>query len=116
MDAIYSLGQASVSQVIEALDDAPGYSSVRKTLQILEEKGHVRHIQEGQHYIYLPTQPRQNAARSAMKQVLQTFFAGNIEHAVLTLMSEAEVDLSEDDVARLTALIEAAKSGERGQG
>jgi BlaI family penicillinase repressor len=115
MDAIYSKGEASVAQVIEELDDAPGYSSVRKILQILEEKGHVRHKQEGQHYIYLPTQPRQHAARTAMKQVLSTFFGGNLENAVLTLMSEADVDLSEEDIARLTALIDAAKREESEQ-
>jgi predicted transcriptional regulator len=113
MDALYSQGKATVADVVESLDDAPGYSSVRKILQILEEKGHVRHVQDGQRYVYLPTQPRQSAARTAMKQVFQTFFAGNIEHAVLTLMSEADVDLSEADVARLSALIEAAKPGEK---
>jgi predicted transcriptional regulator len=109
MDVIYELGEARVAQVMERIEDAPGYSSVRKILQILEVKGHVLHKQIGQHYVYLPTQPRQKAAQSAMRQVLQTFFAGNIQNAVLTLMSEAEVNLSEDDITRLTSLIEAAK-------
>jgi predicted transcriptional regulator len=113
MDALYSLGQGSVAQVMDSLDNVSGYSSVRKILQILEDKGHVRHIQEGQHYVYLPTQLRQTAARSAMKQVLHTFFAGNLESAVLTLMSEADVALSDEDVSRLSALIESAKAQEK---
>jgi predicted transcriptional regulator len=113
MEAIYLKGKASVAEVIDCLHDAPGYSSVRKILQILEEKGHVRHTQQGQHYIYIPTQPRNAAARSAMKKVLDTFFGGNVENAVLTLISEAEVDLTDEDIARLTSLIDAAKSAER---
>lgn len=112
MDAIYALGQASAAQVQEALPDPPSYSSVRKLLQILEEKGHLRHTQEGQHYIYCPTQPRQSAAKTAMKQVLTTFFGGNLETAVATLLSEAETELSEEQAARLSSLIEEAKGGD----
>lgn len=106
MDAIYALGQASAMQVLEKLPEPPGYSSVRKLLQILEDKGHVKHIQEGQHYVYLPTQPRQHAARSAMKQVLHTFFGGNIENAVATLLSEAETNISDEQAVRLTEMID----------
>ena len=109
MDAIYLLGQASAAQVREALPDPPGLSSVRKLILILEEKGHLRHIQEGQHFVYLPTRPRQEAAKSAMKQVFQTFFGGNLETAVATLLSEAETELSDEEAARLSALIDQAK-------
>ena len=113
MDAIYSLGQASAVQVLEALPDPPGLSSIRKLILILEEKGHLRHVQEGQHFLYLPTHPRQAAAKTAMKQVLQTFFGGNLETAVATLLSEAETELTDEEAARLSAVIEGAKSGER---
>ena len=54
MDAVYALGQASAVQVLEVLPDPPGLSSVRKLILILEEKGHLRHVQEGQHFLYLP--------------------------------------------------------------
>ena len=108
MDAIYTLGQASAAQVREALPEPPSYSSVRKLLQILEDKGHLSHIQEGRHYVFLPTHPRPSAARSAMKQVLATFFGGNLESAVVTLLSEAETQLSDEQAARLSSLIEEA--------
>jgi predicted transcriptional regulator len=113
MDAIYSLGQASAVQVLDALPDPPGLSSVRKLILILEEKGHLRHVQEGQHFLYLPTHPRQAAAKSAMRQVLNTFFGGNLETAVATLLSEAETELTDEEAARLSAIIEGAKGGER---
>ncbi len=113
MDAIYALGQASAVQVLEALPDPPGLSSVRKLILILEEKGHLCHIQEGQHFLYLPTHPRQAAAKSAMKQVLQTFFSGNLETAVATLLFEAETEMTDEQAARLSAMIGAAKGGDR---
>ena len=112
MDAVYALGQASAVQVLETLPDPPGLSSVRKLILILEEKGHLQHIQEGQHYVYLPTHPRQAAAKSAMKQVLQTFFGGNLETAVATLLSASETELSDAQAARLSALIESARVAE----
>ncbi len=113
MDAIYSLGQASAVQVLCALPDPPGLSSIRKLILILEEKGHLRHIQEGQHFLYLPTHPRQAAAKSAMKQVLTTFFGGNLETAVATLLSEAETELSDGEAARLSEMITSSKAKPR---
>lgn len=113
MDAIYALEQASAVQVLEALPDPPGLSSIRKLILILEEKGHLRHIQEGQHYLYLPTHPRQAAAKSAMKQVLTTFFGGNLETAVATLLSEAETELSDEEAARLSEMITGSKAKPR---
>jgi len=113
MDAVYSMGQASANQVLEAISDPPSYSSIRKLMTILEEKGHLRHIQEGSRYIYLPTQPRQNAARSAIRQVLNTFFGGNLESAVETLLSEAETDLTDEQAARLSALIDQASGASK---
>ena len=112
MDAIYALGQASAVQVLEALPDPPGLSSIRKLILILEEKGHLRHVQEGQHNLYLPTHPRQAAAKSAMRQVLNTFFGGNLESAVATLLSEAETELTDEQAARLSAVIENARGGD----
>ena len=112
MDAVYSLHQASAAQVREALPDPPGLSSIRKLILILEEKGHLCHIQEGQHFVYRPTHPRQAAAKSAMRQVLTTFFGGDLETAVATLLSESETELTDEEAARLSAMIESAKGGD----
>jgi predicted transcriptional regulator len=109
MDAVYSLGQASAQQVLEALPDPPGLSSVRKMILILEEKGYLRHTEEGKHHIYSPTQTRQSAAKSAMRQILATFFRGDLETAVATLLSEAETELTDEEAMRLSAMIEGAK-------
>lgn len=54
MEILYRRGKASVSDVREAMEDAPGYSAVRAMMRVLEEKGHVRHQEEGLKYVYLP--------------------------------------------------------------
>ena len=70
MDVIYSRGQATATEVMENLSDPPSYSAVRALLRILEEKGHLRHEQVGQKYIYLPTLEREQVKHSALRRVL----------------------------------------------
>jgi BlaI family penicillinase repressor len=112
MDIVYQQGRAAAADVRAALPDPPSYSSVRALLGILETKGHLKHIKDGPRYVYLPTRPRANAAKSALRQVMQTFFAGSVEQTVATLLSVSGTPLSPDEWARLTALIDKAKEEE----
>src|SRR5580698_9974893 len=86
MDLIYAQGEATASDVQQALPDAPSYSAVRALLRVLEEKGFLKHRQDGLRYVYLPTEPREKASRSALKNVLKTFFAGSLANAVSSLV------------------------------
>lgn len=113
MDTLHRLGQAAPAQVREALPDPPSYTAVNTMLRILMESGHVRRAQEGQHFVYFPTQARQSAARSALRQVVETFFGGSAERAMTTLLSEAETDLTDEELERLAAAIERFKDAER---
>jgi predicted transcriptional regulator len=106
MDVIYRRERASASDVLGDLPDPPSYSSVRTLLRILEEKGHLSHIEEGQRYIYVPTQQRQSAAKSAIEQVVTTFFGGSVELAVSALLTESETNLTDDELARLESIIQ----------
>jgi len=110
MDIVYREGEATAAEVRAALADPPSYSAVRALLRILEEKGHLRHREDGIRYVYLPTQPAQNAARTSLRRVVQTFFGGSIEKVVATLLSEKEARLTDEEVARLSALIENARA------
>jgi predicted transcriptional regulator len=112
MDILYLKGHATGQEVWEALPDQRGYSSVRALLRILEEKGHITHEEDGPRYIYRPVQPRTQAARSALWHVVQTFFGGSVEKAVSSLVTDSEVQLSEEDLQRLAALIEHAQQKE----
>jgi predicted transcriptional regulator len=114
MDILFREGRASTATVLAALSDPPSYSAVRALLRILEEKGHVTHVQEGQHYVFLPVQATQSAARSALRQIVDTFFSGSIEKAVTTLISETELPLSDDELTRLSELIAQARQDNSG--
>lgn len=109
MDILYRRGRASASEIHAAMPDPPSYSAVRATLRILEEKGHVRHEEEGLHYVYVPTLAREKATRSALKHLLDTFFDGSPEKAVVALLDASASELSQEELDRIAALIEKAR-------
>jgi predicted transcriptional regulator len=113
LDVLHRLGRATAAQVRAALDDPPSDSAVRTHLRILEEKGHVGHEQDGPRYVYSPTVARETAGRSALRHLLQTFFAGSPSRAVAALLDETAEDLSETDLDRLDDLIRRARAQDR---
>lgn len=109
VDILYRRGQATAAEVQAALPDPPSYSAVRAMLRILEDKGHVRHEQEGPRYVYLPTVARDRAKRTALRHVLRTFFDGSAEQAISALLDESDTRLSDRELDRLAALIDHAR-------
>ena len=109
MDVIYGRGQATAAEVLEGLPDPPSYSAVRAMLRVLEEKGHLRHEQQGPRYVFLPTVPREQARQSALKQLVQTFFDGSTEQAVAALLDQSARALSDAELDRLARLIDQAR-------
>jgi len=109
MDIIYELNEATAAQVLDRLPNPPGYSAVRALLRVLEEKGHLEHKQDGPRYVFLPTLPREEARRNALKHLMETFFDGSTEKVVAALLNISEEELAEDDYKRLSALIENAR-------
>ena len=112
LDILYQRGQATAAEVQSALPEPPSYSAVRALLRILEEKGHVRHEQDGPRYVYLPTVARDNAQRSALRHILHTFFDGSAEQAISALLGDASGKMSSAELDRLARMIDTArKSG-----
>jgi predicted transcriptional regulator len=113
MDIVYERGEATVSEVLEALPDAPGYSAVRALLRKLEEKGHLRHDASGPRYVYEATVPREEARGTALERLVRTFFDGSPTKTVAALIDSEALELSEAELDELAALIARAK--ERGR-
>ena len=109
MEVVYRLGRASVADVLAALPDPPSYTSVRTMLRLLEEKGHLRHREEGRRFVYLPVVAAGTARRSALKDLLATFFNGSVEKAVASLIESEAGRLSEEELERLAKLIDQAR-------
>jgi len=110
MDIIFARGEATAAVVHEALPNAPGYSAVRALLRILEEKGHLTHREDGPRYVFMPTEPRAQASKSALRRVVQTFFDGSLSSAVAALVDAEGGKLSAEELKRIEAIIKAAKS------
>jgi predicted transcriptional regulator len=108
MDVIYRHGKVTAAEVLAELPDPPGYSAVRAMLRLLEEKGHVRHEQDGPRYVYTPTINRDKARRSAMRHLVRTFFDGSTEDAVAALLQN-DAGMADDELERLSRMIDAAK-------
>jgi predicted transcriptional regulator len=114
MDILYARGKATANEIQEALGEmqkegAPGNSTVRTILRVLERKGLVRHIEEGLRYLFLPTVPRSAARRSALQRVLRTFFDGSAKEAVAAFLDPGAYSLSKQELDELSELVEKAR-------
>jgi predicted transcriptional regulator len=109
MDILYRLGSATAAEVQQNLNDAPSYSAVRALLRILEEKGHLKHAYDGPRYVYAPVVSRPVAQKSALRQLVKTFFGGSTSNAVAALLDMSGDDLSDAELERLGQLVEQAK-------
>ena len=109
MDILYRSGKASASDVLNAMPDPPSYSAVRAMLRVLEEKGHVKHQEEGLKYVFTPVVAREKAKRSAVKHVMETFFNGSAEQIVAALLDVSSTKLTRGELDRMAEMIEKAK-------
>src|SRR5262245_19379475 len=109
MDILYRRGRATAGAVMEELSGEPSYSTVRTQLRVLEEKGHVRHEEEGLRYVYIPAVPRHAARKSALRHLVNTFFEGSAEKTVAALLGGEAARMSEEELDRIADLVEKAR-------
>lgn len=109
MDILFRLGRATAAEVMAELPSDPSYSTVRTQLRVLEQKGHVRHQEDGVRFVYTPVVARHAARKSALKHVINTFFEGSPEKAVAALLGGDAAKLSDDQLDRIAELIAKAR-------
>ena len=112
MDILYELGRATAAEVMNALPGGPSDSTVRTQLRVLESKGHVRHEEDGQKYVYLPVVPRRVVRKSALKHVVNTFFDGSVEKVVAALLGPDGGKLTDAELDRIAELVSKARAEE----
>ncbi|MCL2623634.1 MAG: BlaI/MecI/CopY family transcriptional regulator [Planctomycetaceae bacterium] len=110
LDTVYRLSEAGVSEVIDAMSDPAGYSAVRTMLNILVRKGFLDYRREKTRYLYRPVLQPEEAPRSLIKNLLDTFFAGRPAAVVATLLNVAGDELSEADYREMEKMIRQAKN------
>ena len=105
MNALFALGnRASAEEIRARLTNAPSDSSVRVMLTRLEQKGLLKHQQDGLRYLYSATMAPAVAKRSALQQFVDTFFSGSMTEMMTALVREGS--WSDDDLSALKAEIE----------
>ena len=109
MDILYRRRRATVADVMTAMTGNLSYSTVRTQLGVLEQKGHVRHREEGLRYVYRPTVPRGTARRSALTHLVDTFFDGSTEAVVATLLGHDGGRLAHEELTRIADLVARAR-------
>ena len=109
MDVLHEKEAAAAAEIRAALPNPPSYSTVRALLRILEDKGHIKHRQDGTRYVYLPCVSRETASRSALKRLVSTFFQGSTMQAMSALLETADTQLSDAEMDKLRQIIKQAK-------
>ncbi len=105
MEILWQKGRATVGEVTASLGNPPiAYNTVLTTMRILEQKGFVRHEEEGRAFIYIPRIRREEASTTALDQLLNRFFNDSPGTLALKLVEEQQLDKTE--LARLKEMIE----------
>lgn len=115
VELIYSMKRGSVGDVQSAIPNPPSYSALRTSLNILVRKGFLEQVKSGRKFYYSPKIAPETASRTAIRNLIRTYFNDSIEEAVSGLISSEDRRLTDEDYARLIALVRKAKNeGRRG--
>ena len=106
MEILYRRRRATVEEIRAELPNAPGASSVRKLLEIMMERGHVEREYDGPRFVYFPAKDAAAASRSALRQLVHTFFDGSPGATLAALLDISDVSLSRAEYDRLAKLLD----------
>ncbi len=109
MEIMYARGEVTVNDLVAEMPDPPSNTAVRTFLKILEEKGHAIHQRRGKENYYKAVRARSHVAKGALRRLLDTFFAGSIERALATHLSDPKTDLTQEQLISLQELIKQAR-------
>ncbi len=113
MEILHRRGEATVTEIMQALPDPPSYSAVRSILRILGEKALIAHKEDGPRYVYSPARPTDKARDDVLAHVVHTYFGGSAEQAVTALLRLSDADVDDAEIARLRDRIRRARRNER---
>jgi BlaI family transcriptional regulator, penicillinase repressor len=106
MEILYRRRRATVEEIRSELPEAPSPSSVRKLLDIMIERGLLAREYDGPRFVYFPAVKPEEASRSALKQLVRTFFDGSPGSAMAALLDMTSTRLSAAEYRRLSRLLE----------
>ena len=109
MSVLWREGSGTVAEVRDAMGDDAGYTTVLKMLQILEEKGAVKHEREGRAYRYFPLVESTRAGGRALTRIVNKIFHGSAELLLATLVEDR--DFTDEEIERMRSVLDRAERG-----
>ena len=109
MDILYAHGGATTMEVWREVPNPPTDMAVRRLLHILEEKGHVRRRKRGREFVYVPRRSKSRAGQAAFQHVIDTFFGGALDEALVAHLAKKQSDVTPEQLQRIHKLIEQAR-------
>ena len=109
MDAVYRLGKATATDIVNSIPNPSTKDAIRRLIRILEEKGLLRHEVDGMRHVYYPVLNPEVARRSAMDHIIHTYFRGSVSQAIAALLESSGRGLTQKELHQITSLIEDVK-------
>lgn len=106
MEILFRKGKCTAEEVMEEIPEPPSYSAVRALLATLEQKELVTHSKDSRRYVYQAAVPEKKAKRTALRQLMATFFEGSPEKLVASLLDPKDQNLSQAEIAKIRKLID----------
>ena len=114
VDILYQQGPLAVADICDALPDQLSGSAVRAMLKRLEDKGYVQRTDSERGYLYRPTVADSVAKKSALSDIVKTFFNGSPASAASALLGMSD-RLKEDELDELEQMIARARQAKGGK-
>jgi predicted transcriptional regulator len=93
---IWDLGEATVREVLEKLNDPDiAYTTVGSILRILDNKGFVAHRAIGNTYLYSPAVEKSDYTRYSLKGFLNKYFEGSFTNLASFFATENDMSMRE---------------------
>lgn len=119
MDVVYRLGQATVSDVSQAIADPPSTNAIRTMMGILVKKGHLKVKKRkgaGGSNIYASTRSKQSIVHSSLRQMINVLFGGSVEQAVAGMIEMNQDEFSPEELERIRNLVDQAHAQQTANG
>ncbi|MEJ6581769.1 MAG: BlaI/MecI/CopY family transcriptional regulator [Akkermansiaceae bacterium] len=111
LEIVFSLGETTLTEILEHVDNPPTRPALRSIIGILEAKGKlIQGKKRGREFTFRPVESRKRVGKSALTRVLDTFFSGSLGDAVATHLNDPRAKFSDEELAELAALIESKRS------
>ncbi len=110
LEIIFRLKKSTVTEIMGEMEEPPTRAAVRFLLRVMEEKGHIKHTKRGREFVYEATQLRQSVGKSALHNVLHTFFDGSLQKGLGAYLADPKVRYDGETLTELAEMIEAAKN------